>query len=90
MLAQFNAGMLIAQLSFAIVSLFWIWMMIDAVIRQPSLLRKVLWFIGIFLFYLLGALVYFFMTRKNSAHETKTVVAVIVIAAIGALSWMLF
>jgi Phospholipase_D-nuclease N-terminal len=90
MLAQINIGTLIAQVSMACITLFWIWMMIDAATRQPSVSGKVLWFIGIFLLYFLGALVYFFVARKNKPRDVKIAVGVIVAAAIGALSWMLF
>ena len=77
MIAQLNIGTLIAQISIASITLFWIWMMLDAAIRQTSMLRKVLWFIGILLFYVLGALVYFFTARKNSPRDTKMAVTVI-------------
>ena len=90
MVAQFDIGMLISQISFASMTVFWIWMMIDALIKQTSLLPKVLWFIGILLFYFLGALIYFFVARKNSPRETILTLGVIVISAIGALAWIFF
>ncbi len=90
MFAQINIGILISQISLACITLFWIWMMIDAATKQPSVSRRVLWFIEILLLYFLGALVYFFVARKNSPRATTIAVAVIVLAAIGELSWMLF
>ena len=62
-----NPGLIIAWISFGLFSVFWIWMMIDAIIKQPTILSKILWFLLVFWLYLLGALIYYFAARKKPA-----------------------
>ena len=88
MLAQINVGALIAQVSLACITIFWLWMLIDAVTKQPSIASKILWALCILVFYLLGALIYFFVARKNTPKETRLVLGVILLSAIGALAWL--
>ncbi len=44
---------------------FWLWMMQDAFIRG-----KFLWLIGIFIFFVLGAVVYWFIFREKVRETT--------------------
>ena len=53
-----------------IASLFWLWMLIDALMNEPTTNEKILWFLVIFLLHLVGALVYFFAARRRSGSAT--------------------
>ena len=48
-----------------IASLFWLWMLIDALMNEPTTNEKILWFLVIFFLHLLGALIYFFVRRRG-------------------------
>ena len=59
----FSLGIVLVMITLAtyVFSLFFIvWMMIDALTH-----KKILWFIGILLFPLVGAIVYFFTEKKH-------------------------
>jgi hypothetical protein len=45
-------------------SIFWIWMLIDALMNEPTTNDKILWFLVIFFLHFIGALVYFFVRRN--------------------------
>jgi hypothetical protein len=51
-----------------IASLFWLWMLVDA-IKSPSLdsVRRIIWICVIFFLHFLGALVYFLAGRQRSS-----------------------
>jgi len=54
-------GLILALL----LSLFWLWMLIDALTNtalEPAM--KIVWALVIFFFHFVGALVYFFVARK--------------------------
>lgn len=54
-----------------IASVFWIWMLIDALTNtalDPTM--KVVWALVIFFLHILGALVYFFVARKPRSVNT--------------------
>ena len=69
MLAFFLLGglaSLIAVVLFLIASIFWIWMLIDAIQNDRlSGGERVLWAIVIFFFHCLGSLLYFLIGRKK-------------------------
>jgi len=46
-------------------SIFWLWMLIDALMNEPTTNDKILWFLVIFFLHLLGALIYYFVRRKS-------------------------
>ena len=46
-------------------SVFWLWMLIDALLNEPTTNEKILWVLVIVLLNLLGALIYFFVRRKS-------------------------
>ena len=48
-----------------IASLFWLWMLIDALMNEPTTNEKILWFLVIFFLHLLGALIYFFVRKQG-------------------------
>ena len=59
-------GMMIVFVIMAILaSLFWVWMLIDALVNETAPLDKLVWFLVIFFLHLLGALIYFFVRRSN-------------------------
>ena len=47
------------------VGVFWLWMLIDALMNEPTTNEKILWFLVIFFLPLLGSLLYFFLRRQN-------------------------
>ena len=46
-------------------SLFWLWMLIDALMNEPTTNEKILWFLVIFFLHLLGALIYYFVRKRG-------------------------
>lgn len=48
-----------------VASIFWIWMLIDALMNEPTTNEKILWFLVIFFLHLLGALIYFFVRKQG-------------------------
>jgi hypothetical protein len=48
-----------------VASIFWIWMLVDALLYEPTPMEKLLWFLVIFFLYLIGALIYFFVRRRQ-------------------------
>lgn len=60
-------GLILALL----LSLFWIWMLIDALTNsslEPAM--KIVWALVIFFFHFVGALIYFFVARKAPSKVT--------------------
>ena len=47
-----------------VATIFWAWMLIDALTNEPTTNDKILWFLVIFFLHFLGALVYFFVRRS--------------------------
>ena len=45
-------------------TIFWIWMLIDALIHERTAVEKLLWFLVIFLLHFIGALIYY-VVRKS-------------------------
>ena len=45
-------------------SIFWVWMLIDALVNEPTTNDKILWFLVIFFLHFIGALMYFFVRRQ--------------------------
>jgi hypothetical protein len=48
-----------------VATIFWIWMMVDALIYEPTTGEKLLWFLVIFFLYLIGALIYFAVRKAQ-------------------------
>ncbi|HLW68813.1 MAG TPA: PLDc N-terminal domain-containing protein [Gemmataceae bacterium] len=53
-----------------IASIFWIWMLIDALIKEPTTNEKILWFLVIFFLHFIGALIYFFVRRSGRGRRS--------------------
>jgi sterol desaturase/sphingolipid hydroxylase (fatty acid hydroxylase superfamily) len=47
------------------VAAFWLWMLIDALLNEPTTNEKILWFLVIFFLPLIGSLIYFFVRRQS-------------------------
>jgi len=64
-----GGGILFVLLIFAILflgSIFWIWMLVDAIIsRTLPDNEKILWVLVIFFTHFIGALIYFFVGRRR-------------------------
>jgi hypothetical protein len=48
-----------------VASIFWMWMLIDALLYEPTTGGKLLWFLVIFFLHFIGALIYFFLRRSQ-------------------------
>jgi phospholipase D-like protein len=46
-----------------VATIFWLWMLIDALVNEPTTNEKILWFLVIFFLHFIGALIYFFVRR---------------------------
>jgi hypothetical protein len=46
-------------------SIFWIWMIVDALLYEPTTGEKLLWFVVIFFLHFIGALIYFVVRRSQ-------------------------
>jgi hypothetical protein len=53
-------------------TVFWVWMLIDALTNEPTTEQKILWFLVIFFLHIIGALVYLFV-RKEGGARTRAV-----------------
>ena len=52
-------------------SIFWLWMLIDALTNEPTTNDKILWFLVIFFLHFIGALVYFFVRRSERTTAVR-------------------
>ena len=53
-----------------IANIFWIWMMIDALVYERRTEDKLLWFLVIFLLHIVGAIVYLLVRRSGQARTS--------------------
>lgn len=44
-------------------TVFWLWMLIDALVNEPTPNDKILWFLVIFFLHVIGALIYLVVRR---------------------------
>jgi hypothetical protein len=51
----------IPEILFVLASIFWIWMLIAAVMREPNTTEKIVWVIIIVFTHVIGAAIYFFV-----------------------------
>ena len=58
-------AMCVVWLLAGLASLFWLWMLIDALMNEPTTNEKILWFLVIFFLHLLGALIYFVVRKRG-------------------------
>ena len=56
-----------------LLSIFWIWMLIDCLVSNMPTGEKILWFLVIFFTHLLGALIYFFVKRSSTGTNRPAV-----------------
>ena len=52
-------------------TVFWLWMLIDALTNERTTNDKILWFLVIFLLHFVGALVYFVVRRSARAPALR-------------------
>jgi hypothetical protein len=71
--AALAGGFLLLWIAFVVLALaatvFWIWMLIDALTTIRDTNEKILWFLVIFFGHFLGAVLYFFI-RKGRPQTT--------------------
>jgi hypothetical protein len=53
-------------------TVFWLWMLIDALVNEPTANDKILWFLVIFFLHIIGALIYFIVRRPESVRHRGT------------------
>jgi hypothetical protein len=46
-------------------SIFWLWMLIDVLLNEPTTEEKTLWFLVVFFLHFVGAVVYLIVRRKD-------------------------
>ena len=64
-------GMMIAFVILGILAtVFWLWMLIDAITKEPSGTEKVVWVLVIVFLHFLGALIYF-IVRRSGRDDTR-------------------
>jgi hypothetical protein len=66
--AGFGALMVFFVILGIIASVFWVWMLIDALTSSMETNEKILWFCVIFFLHLLGAIIYYFV-KKSDRHR---------------------
>jgi len=49
-------------------SVFWIWMLIDALMNERTTNDKILWFLVIFFLHFIGAIIYFAVRRSGRSR----------------------
>ena len=67
-----GAMMLIFVLIGLAATVFWIWMLVDAITRPMDSTQKLIWVLVIVFLHVLGALVYFFVGRNGSRSALTT------------------
>jgi hypothetical protein len=67
------AGLLVLAIWFYMIaaSMFWLWMLLEALVHEPSANRRVLWFLLILFLHVIGALIYFFVRRSRPRTVTS-------------------
>ena len=61
----FGGLMLVFIIVGILASIFWLWMLIDAIVNEPAGTEKVVWVLVILFLHLLGALIYFIVRRSG-------------------------
>jgi hypothetical protein len=72
------AGFGVVWLTFLIVglllSVFWIWMLVDCLTSSLPSTEKLIWVLVIFFLHILGALLYYFMARQGGTGRRPGIV----------------
>ena len=50
-------------------TIFWLWMLVDALSNEPTTEQKILWFLVIFFLHFIGAFIYLFVRRSGRSHS---------------------
>jgi len=51
------------------VFVFWLWMLIEVLMKEPADINKIVWFLVVFFMPLLGSLIYFLIRRPQRITE---------------------
>jgi hypothetical protein len=62
-LGLFFGGMCVVWLLVLAATVFWLWMLVDALVNELTPNDKILWFLVIFFLHFIGALIYLFVRR---------------------------
>ena len=63
-------GMIVLWILAIAATIFWLWMLVDALVTEPTPAEKLLWFVVIFLLHFIGALIYFIVRRSSRPRAT--------------------
>lgn len=50
-------------------TVFWLWMLVDALANEPDTNQKILWFLVIFFLHFIGAIIYFVLRKGDSTRS---------------------
>ena len=50
-------------------TIFWLWMLVDALANEPTTEQKILWFLVIFFLHFIGAFIYLLVRRSGRSHS---------------------
>jgi len=53
-----------------VATIFWLWMLLDALANEPTTEQKILWFLVIFFLHFIGAFIYLFVRRSGRARSS--------------------
>jgi hypothetical protein len=67
-LAGFAGLMIVFWIVALIASIFWIWMLIDALTSPMPTNEKILWVLVVLFLHLLGAIIYYIVKRPRTHH----------------------
>ncbi len=59
------AGLFVLAIWFYVIaaSMFWLWMLLEALVHEPTANERARWFVVIVFLHIIGALIYFFVRR---------------------------
>ena len=50
-------------------NVFWLWMLVDALVNEPDTNQKLLWFLVIFFLHFVGAIIYFAVRKTGGVRR---------------------
>jgi hypothetical protein len=53
-----------------VATIFWLWMLVDALANEPTTEQKILWFLVIFFLHFIGGLIYLFVRKSGRAPSS--------------------
>jgi hypothetical protein len=69
-LGGFAAFIFVVWILALLATAFWLCMLVDAVVSEPTTEQKILWFLVVFFLHFIGALIYFFVRKAGRSRTT--------------------